>query len=590
VRTTRRRARLGAVLAAVLLVAAACGDDDDTADDGTGGTEAPSIDGTDAPSTEGTDAPSTEGTDAPDTEGTDAPAGAEGGELIDLGTFVGDPPEHIDPALNATLDAYQVINALYDGLTDLDASDPANTKIVPHVAESYEPNDDGTVWTFTIREGVEFSDGEAVLPSSFVRGWERAADLAGDYSYLLTFIDGGTERLEGTADTISGVVADDDAMTLTVTLDKPYSNFDAVAGFQLFMPMPSAVEELADQNDWENGIMIGNGPFVMEEARTDEEIVLVRNDNWGGDIFGNTRAILDKITFRTLSDPDTSYNSFEAGEGDTAQIPPGRVSDAERDWGNTLDVDILGSYHWVIPTESPIVGGPENKLLRQAISQAIDRDEINESVYNGSRTTSTGVTPPGIPGFKADLCPYCVYDLDAAQAAFDEWTAAGNSLSEPIPLQFNADAGHEPVAQIVIDNLAQIGIEAVAEPMPSETYFSQLADGACKALCRHGWIADYPTYDNFMYDLFHGDAIGGNNNGPFINAEFDALVDEAKQTVDKDAQAALFQEAESILLEEVGVIPMNWYRGDYVYNDEKIANFPQTNFMLILWEQVALKG
>ena len=87
---------------------------------------------------------------------------------------MGDPPEHIDPALNTTLDAYQVVNALYDGLTDIDATDPANPVIVPHVAESYEANEDATVWTFTIRDEQFFSTGEQVLPSSFVRAWERA--------------------------------------------------------------------------------------------------------------------------------------------------------------------------------------------------------------------------------------------------------------------------------------------------------------------------------------------------------------------------------------------------------------------------------
>ena len=106
--------------------------------------------------------------------------------------------------------------------------------------------------------------------------------------------------------------------------------------------------------------------------------------------------------------------------------------------------------------------------------------------------------------------------------------------------------------------------------------------------CRTGWFADYPTYDNFMYDLFHQDSLGGNNHG-FINDEFDALVDEAKETVDADEQADLFQQAEQILLnDQIGVVPINWYDGDYAYNQERIANFPQTNFGLILWEQVAL--
>ena len=125
------------------------------------------------------------------------------------------------------------------------------------------------MWTFTIRDGQTFAGGEEILPSTFQKSWERAADLAGDYSYLLGFIDGGTERLAGEADTITGIEVDDEAMTLTVTLDAPYSNFPAVAGFQLFMPVPA--EAIEAGADWENEPMFGNGPYKMEEARTDED-------------------------------------------------------------------------------------------------------------------------------------------------------------------------------------------------------------------------------------------------------------------------------------------------------------------------------
>jgi ABC-type oligopeptide transport system substrate-binding subunit len=553
------------------LVAAACGDDDD--DDGGGATE-----------------------ETTDTGGTETTAGggetAAGGELIDLGTFVGDPPEHIDPALNVTLDAYQVINALYDGLTEIDFTDPANPTIEPLVAETVEANEDASVWTFTIKDGQQFSDGEQILPSSFVRGWERASnpDFAGDYSYLMNFIKGGAEKLAGEAETLEGVTADDEAMTLTVELAAPYSNFDAVAGFQLFFPMPSAVDELADQNEWENGLMIGNGPYMMEAPRNDQEIILVKNPLWAGDIFGNTEPILDRIVFRTSSDPDTAYNAFEAGEGDTANVPPGRAAEADENYATTQDVAIIGSYHFEINWTDPVVGGPENVLLRQAISQAIDRDEINTAVYDGIRAIPSGIVPKGMPGWKDGLCQYCTTDPDAAQQAFDDWVAEGNSLDEPIRIQFNAGAGHEDVVQIMIDNLSAIGIDAEAEPFPTETYFTSLADGAC-VVCRSGWYADYPAYDNFLYDLFHSDAIGGNNHGMYSNPEYDALVDEAKATVDKTEQAALFNQAEEILLnDDVAVIPVNWYVGDYVYNPEKIANFPQTAGGLILWEQVSLNA
>ncbi|MCB0995326.1 MAG: peptide ABC transporter substrate-binding protein, partial [Acidimicrobiales bacterium] len=554
-----------ALLVGFAMFAAACGDDDDD----TGTTDGAAADG---------------GSE----DGADGGGAMAGGEFIDLGTFVGDPAEHLDPALNSTLDAYQVINAIYDGLTDIDATDPANPVIKPLVAESYSASDDATVWTFIIREDAAFSDGEPILPSTFQKSWERAADLAGDYSYLLTFIEGGAERLGGEADTLAGVEADDETRTLTVTLSAPYSNFDAVAGFQLFFPVPDAAVEAGAE--WENSVMVGNGPYMMDAARNDQEIVLVKNESWTGDVNGETWPNrLDKITFLTQSDPDTAYNAFEAGEGDNANIPPARVADAQENHGTTLDVSILGSYHFVINDRDPRIGGDENRKLRQAISAAIDRDAINEAVYNGSRTTSTGITPEGIPGFKADLCEYCTYDPDQAAQLFQEWQDEGGVQDGPIPIQFNADAGHEPVVQIMVDNLAEIGIEAEADPYPTETYFSSLAEGAC-VICRAGWYADYPTYDNFMYDLFHGDALDGNNYG-FINADFDALVDEAKQTIDKAEQASLFQEAEDILLnQETFAIPINWYRGDYAYDQEKVTNFPQTNMGLILWEQITLAG
>ena len=564
--TSRRLRTVVISLVGLSLIAAACGGDDS----GDGPAARPADQGSSA-----------------------SGEGAAGGEFVELGTFVGDPPEHIDPALNVTLDAYQVVNALYDGLTDIDTSDAENPKVVPHVAESYEANGDASVWTFKIRKGVTFSDGEAVLPSSFARAWERASDgdFAGDYSYLFSFIKGGKEKLDGTATTLAGVKADDAAMTLTVTLSAPYSNFDAVAGFQLFMPMPAAVDDLTDQGAWENGLMIGNGPYKLAATRTEQEIVLVKNDRWAGDANGDKHEDrLTKITFRTSADPDTSYNAFEAGEGHNANIPSGRVQEAQDNYATTLDVSILGSYHFEIQATDPVVGGAKNKLLRQAISQAIDRGAINEAVYNGSRTTSTGITPEGIPGFKSGLCKFCAFDADAAKKALADWKAAGNSQASPIKVQFNAGAGHEDVVQIMVDNLAAVGIQAVATPMPTETYFSELSKGACQ-ICRSGWFADYPTYDNFMFDLFHTNAIGGNNHGEYSNLKFDGLIDKAKATVDKDDQAKLFQDAESILLnDDIGVIPINWYRGDYVYDPERVASFPQTNFGLILWEQVRLKG
>jgi ABC-type oligopeptide transport system substrate-binding subunit len=558
VRTTRRTKLLFAPLLTLAIVAAACGGGDD------------------------------------ETTGTTSATGDEGGELIDLGTFSSNAPEHIDPGLNSELDSYQVVNALYDGLTEIDFSDPDNPEVKGLAAEKFEANADATVWTFTIKKGLNFSNGEPVLPSSFVRGWERASgrDLssAGDYSYLFKVIQGGAEKLAGTAPTLAGVKADDAAMTLEVTLASPYANFPAVAGFQTFSPVPKATESLANQADWEKGVMIGNGPYKMEKPKNDQEIVLVRNDRWDGDIFGNERAKLDKITFKISQDIESAYNAFEAGEGDIANVPPGRYKEAGDNYETTADTDIIGSYFFNFDMNDPVVGGANNKLLRQAISQAIDRESINKAAYDGIRTISTGITPKGIPGFEEGLCDYCAYDKDAAQKAFNDWKAAGNSQSGPIKVNFNTDAGQEPVAAIVVDNLKAIGIDAVADPLDGETYFSMLSDGACQ-FCRVGWYADYPIYDNFMFDLFHSSSIGGNNLGPYNSPRFDALVDEAKRTLDQERAADLNRQAERVLLnDDIGTVPFNWYKGDYVYNPDKVNGFEQNPLGLIPWELLTVNS
>ena len=564
-RRQRRGAKLLALILGLSLIAAACGGDDDD---------------------EGADS----GDSAEETEGT------QGGELVDASAFAQGPAEHLDPALSTEVSASQVGESLYDGLTQVNYTDPENPEVQGQVAESWEGNDDATEWTFTIRDDLFFSDETQVLPSSFERAWERASDpdFAGDYSYLFSFIEGGQEKLDGAAEEISGIEADDDAMTLTVTMSAPYANFPAVAGFKLFAPMPEAVEELEDQNEWENGLMVGNGPFMLDEPRNDQEVVLVPNPQWDGTKYDEglelpEQPFLDKITFVVSADEDTAYNSFEAGEAQVGPLPAGRVQQAADQYASTLDDPVLGAYYFQINDRDPRIGGEENLLLRQAISQAIDREEINEAVYEGTRTTATGITPPGIPGFEEGLCEFCAYDEAAAQAAYDEWTANGGALDGPLPIQFNADAGHEPVVQIVIDNLAQIGIEATAEPIPSETYFGQMAEGGC-VICRSGWIADYPTYDNFMFDLFHTTALDGNNYG-FSNEEFDTLIDDAKSTVDAGEQADLFHQAETILLNDtIGTIPINWYRGDYVYNGDEIANLQQNPDLHIEWETVSLSG
>jgi len=516
----------------------------------------------------------------------------EGGTLIDGAQLQIDNLTSYDPGQVQTLDESQVTTALYDGLTEFDFTDKTNPVLKGQVAEKWESNADATEFTFTIKPGQTFSNGDPVLPSSFKYAWNRNGQsaFASPYGYLINYVKGGAALQEGTiTDLGDAIVADDAAMTLKVTLEAPQADFPSIVSHPFFGPLPEkVVSQLADQNEWNKMIMIGNGPFKMEAPANEQQVVLVRSDSWSGDVMGNTKAKLDKIVFKVSKDVESAYTDFEAGNTMTATIPSGQFGPAQQQYSNTVKSPTLGAYFFDFGFTDPQIKGDDNVLLRQAISQAIDRDEINAKVYEGTRVIPTGVTPPGIPGFKEGICKYCAFDQAAAQTAFDDWKAAGHSLSGPITLDYNTGGSHQDVVAIVQENLKAIGIDSVANPV-AEKYFPTMADGGCH-VCRAGWYADYPTYGNFMFDLYSTASVGGNNNGSFSDPKFDDLVKQAQSEPDDAKRADLYQQSEDYLLNTaIATIPINWYTGDQVYSS-KVVNYDQPPLGIIQWQTVGVTG
>jgi oligopeptide transport system substrate-binding protein len=511
----------------------------------------------------GSSSSSSKSTETSASDGSAAPAAGGAKTLIDGRNLGAGNPPHIDPALNFTLEGAEILNAVFDGLTGFDWTDPKNPKIVPAAAESWKGNADSTEFVFTIRKH-NFSNGNPVLPSSFVYAWNRGSDpkLAATYSYLFFNIVGGKERVEGKAKTITGLAADDAAMTLTVKLARPFADFPTIATHNVFYPLDEkTVSAVADQSKYEQTVMVGNGPFLMAGPYvTDSGMTLKKNPTYWG-----TPAALDELKFVVSKDVDAAYAAFEAGQVDNASVPSGKwkVATGKHPFvqapAQTID-------YYVFNEEDPTVGGPKNEKLRQAISLALDRKAITDAVCEGSCIPADSLVPPGIFGQTA-VCTFCTRDVVKAKALLKEWQDAGNTLA-PIELAFNAGAGHEDTISLMQAELQEIGIEVKQTPISSDTYFTQMAKTPAQFF-RLGWAADYPLYDNFTYDLLASDS--ANNYGRFKSKEFDDLIVKARGTTEADARAKLYQTAEALAVNTGNAIPLFWGNGGFVHSD-KVGN------------------
>lgn len=563
----KRSGRLGAVIIAISLamVAAACGKSSSTS------------------------TPSSEGQNE-----TGKPV--VGGNLIDYQNFSASDVPHIDPALAEEIEGSQISLLLFDGLADYDYK---TGDLKPAVAESWSSNADASVWTFKLRKDVKWSDGSPVLPSDFKYAWERLASkqLASITSFHVTDtlrIKGAADVAKGTATEMSGLKADDTAMTLTMELEAPLSFAPAVTAHAALSPVPKKiVSALPDASKWEQGPMVSDGPFKLAERKVDQYTKIVRNDQYYGGIH-NHKAYLDSIEFRVSKDQDSAWAAFEAGQGQTGRIPPARFADAKAKYQgrNSTDTAVNGIYYYVFNDKDPVVGGAANVKLRQAISLTIDRDRIARDIFSGSRKAATGVAMPGIPGFKAGLAKYSTRDVNRAKQLVAEWEKDNNKKVADLPvikLNFGQGAGHAEIATIIQANLQEIGVKSDLDPREAKTYFAQMRAGQGQFL-RAGWIADYNVYDNQLFPILHSSQIGGSgsNHAQWSNAKFDSLIDQGRRATDQAKSNQAYQDAEAVALnDDTIIVPIVWYAGAVAWSDQ-LHNVVQAALQFVNYDDMWL--
>ena len=504
--------------------------------------------------------------------------------FIDCQAFASGEPDHIDPSLTSTLVGANVAQMLFDGLTDTDE----NGKLVPEVASKWKTSDGAKTWVFTIKKGLKFSNGEAVLPSSFVTGWKRSLDskLASEVAYHGDFILDMGKYSDGSGPwPANSVVADDAAMTLTVKMKNATADFPSIVGHTVFSPLPSVMANASAKIEEDGVKLIGNGPYKLGAAitkRAGGEIVLVPNEDFGG-----TAPKLSKVTFKIFTDVNAAYNAFASGQCDSGPIPAGRFKELSTKWGTKGIKTVLGIDYWGFNWGDPVVGGTKNKYLRSAIVKAVDKAQISDVIWEGNRKPTSGMLPPGIPGYKSGQGLPITRDVAGAKADYKRWQALGNKpLTTPLRLSYNDGAGWDKTASIIIANLKEVGIPAKLDPFPADgTYFSKMRKGEGQII-RAGWFADYPIADNFLYPLLHSASIGGDNLARYKSATFDALVNSARASSNKAFAESQYRRAEQVALKDDIVVLPTVTRGQAFVLQPSVSVAPITPLGMILYEKI----
>ena len=503
-------------------------------------------------------------------EAADAAEAGSNGFTVQLGPN----PETLDPALNAAGDGGNTLITIEEPLLIIDE----NNEVKPGQAESYEVSDDGLTWTFHMRDGLKWSDGSDLTAADFEYSFKRLAspDTAAPYAETVVgMIDGyqgaiGNPDEDGNTTTdpdwdALNVHASEDGKTLTVQLSYPCSYFDKLASFVATSPVQQATVE-ANGDAWctEPDTYVCNGPYMITEWTPSERIVLSKNPYYVGG-WDSSKIVSDTITLLLLEDSSASYAAYNSGEAQLVKdVPTDEIPSLTRaeDGGDFYLDEIMGTYYISLnDQEEPFT----DVRVRKALSLAIDRDYVANTIMQGIYTPATALVGPGIVdenGYFMDNAnggePYISDDYEAnLEEAKSLLAEAGYPDGEGFPtITYSAnDAGyHIPVAEYVQQAWGDLGITVNIDKVEWAS-FLPLRRAGDYDISRNGWSMDYNDPSN-MLELFTTN--NGNNDGKYANPEFDQVIEDSR-VADKTTHFEKLHEAEDILMNDAACIPVAYY-------------------------------
>ena len=439
-------------------------------------------------------------------------------------------PAKVDPALNSSVDGACLAVNMFEGLYTYDK----DGNLQPALAENTEISEDGLTYTFTLRDGLKWSDGTDLTAKDFEYAWKRAAapETAADYGYMFDAI---AKNDVGALD----VVASEDGKTLTVKLVAPCAYFLDLAAFPAYLPVPQAQVEAAAGWETNPGAwaaeagFVTNGAYTMTAWKHEESMVLTKNDNyWRAD-----EVTIPEIDLMLSADDTAIFSAYNSGDLDFADTVP--TNEIASIMGNPdfHVIDNLGTYYAAFNVNSPIFEGKtvdQAIAMRKAFAILIDRPYIVETVGQTGQKVATSYIPAGMADgnggtFKENgAYKFPVgdgyYPEEVQDAAIDEAIAlleyAGfkfedGKLSAETPLNItyltNDGTSHIGVAQIMQQDFAEIGINMTIDKREWNVFLDERKQGNFD-FAREGWLADFNDPIN-MLEMWTSDS--GNNDCQF---------------------------------------------------------------------------
>jgi oligopeptide transport system substrate-binding protein len=506
--------------------------------------------------------------------------GSKGNGVVSV--EIGEPQNSLVPTNTYETEGGQVINALFTGLTKLDASN----KVVNAMAESIESKDN-KVWTIKLKSGYTFHNGEKVTAQSFADAWNYGANQTNAqqtnplFSHIAGYADlNPGEGKKPTTDKLSGLKVVDDS-TLQVTLGGAFSAFPSQLSFTAFVPLPKAF--FKDPKAFGEA-PIGNGPFKMSGTfKHNQEIDTVKYDK-----FPDASKIEVKgVNFKIYSNVDTAYKDLVAGNLDSLlTIPTSGLP--------TYHKDLNGRYIDEADSAVGYIGFPikynkafQNADLRKAISMSIDRKTIASKIFLGARTPADDYISPIIDGYRKGACGEgCTYNPTKAKALYQQ---SGGLPGNTLEIGYNADGGHKEWVEAVSNEIQQaLGIKVTAKPFEQfQTILNDLDAKKYQGAFRMAWSMDYPDMEDYLRPVFSKEAIAnGSNYSGYTNETFEKLLVQGDQAATHEEAVKKYQAADDVLLKDLPYIPVYFYTMNAGYSD-KIKSMKVAGHQ-ILWDTVKL--